>query len=97
MPFDVVMLLQAPVVVDPKSLTEEIDLLSANDHLTHSEVSATPKFYPVKYQMIVNTINTICRGTNAQKSSTHPKHNLNFSSRTHISGTNDAGLFSPSL
>lgn len=30
--------LQAPVVVDPKSLTEEIDLLSANDHLTHSEV-----------------------------------------------------------
>lgn len=71
MPFDVVMLLQAPVVVDPKSLTEEIDLLSANDHLTHSEVSATSKFYPVKYQMIVNK-----RGTNAQKSSTHPKHNL---------------------
>ena len=30
--------LQAPVVVDPKSLTEKIDLLSANDHLTHSEV-----------------------------------------------------------
>ena len=31
--------MQAPVVVDPKSLIEGIDLLSANDHLTHSEVS----------------------------------------------------------
>ena len=31
--------MQAPVVVDPKSLSEGIDLLSANDHLTHSEVS----------------------------------------------------------
>lgn len=29
---------QTPVVVDTKSLTDEIDLLSANDHLTHSEV-----------------------------------------------------------
>ena len=27
------------MVVDPKSLIEGIDLLSANDHLTHSEVS----------------------------------------------------------
>lgn len=29
---------QTPLVVDTKSLTEGIDLLSANDHLTHSEV-----------------------------------------------------------
>ena len=29
---------QTPVVVDPKSLTEGIDLLSVNDHLTNSEV-----------------------------------------------------------
>ena len=27
------------MVVDPKSLSEGIDLLSANDHLTDSEVS----------------------------------------------------------
>ena len=32
------------MVVDPKSLTEEIDLLSANDHLTHSEVHRSMKF-----------------------------------------------------
>ena len=31
-------ILQTPVVVDPKSLTEGIDLLSVNDHLTNSEV-----------------------------------------------------------
>lgn len=30
--------LQSPVIVDPKSLAEEIDLLSVNDHLTNSEV-----------------------------------------------------------
>ena len=37
--FCVFLFMQAPVVVDPKSLSEGIDLLSANDHLTHSEVS----------------------------------------------------------
>lgn len=30
--------LQTPVVVDPKSLTGGVDLLSVNDHLTNSEV-----------------------------------------------------------
>lgn len=32
------MLEKSPVVVDPKSLAEEIDLLSVNDHLTNSEL-----------------------------------------------------------
>ena len=41
--------LQAPVVVDPKSLTEGIDLLSANDHLTHSEVLSFNKFSSVGF------------------------------------------------